>query len=60
MISFHNITLKLMYFAGDNPEWQIYTDSGQYTNVKGIDEIPRGVKSLLELSASLTQRATKE
>jgi lipopolysaccharide export system protein LptC len=57
---YHNITLKLMFFAGDRPEWRVYTDSGMYQMVKTIEEIPRAVKDLLAASAQQTLNLTNK
>lgn len=55
MAGYHNITLKLMWFA-DNKEWRIYSDAGQYTCCKELKDLPQKVAELLRYSAEATLR----
>lgn len=43
---YHDFKVTLRWYA-DSKEWRIYTDAGQYTSFKSIDEIPKKLSSLL-------------
>lgn len=49
----HNITLKLMYFA-DTEKWRVYTDKGQYHEVPNTSSIGEAVRKLCVSSSKET------
>ena len=57
-LGYSDFKLTLHYFAKDDA-LRLYTDSGQYVNVKQLDEIPQAVKQLLSSSAKLTLETLK-
>ena len=49
---------EVIFFAKDL-EWRVYVQSGTYITVKGIDDIPRAVRSLLADEAEFIKRVSK-